>query len=149
MARRDRQKNNTGFRDTFDISSDFELEPTTKPKRISQPSVTHTSPKLNLTAVEDRRTFHPLKKNRPAATLDGKQHTLKIHHETRGPKQVIRPRVHSSNRLSNTVGFNAPKSVLICIRRKQRKEVLFAKRLTTKGAGAKRHRRNEYSNIRC
>lgn len=46
------------------------------------------------------------------------------------------------------IGFEDPKRVLICVRRVVRREVLFAKRKTRKGArGAKR--RNYYSDVRC
>lgn len=46
------------------------------------------------------------------------------------------------------VGFDVPKQVLLCVRRKRRKEVLFA----TGGAGKpnkRKPRRNKYSNVRC
>lgn len=44
--------------------------------------------------------------------------------------------------------FAAPQSVAICVRRKQRREVLFAKKLKTSGRGRSK-RRNYHSNIRC
>lgn len=47
------------------------------------------------------------------------------------------------------VGFHMPWQVVICVRRKRRKEVLFAKRKTGAGARARVRRRNEYSDVRC
>lgn len=44
--------------------------------------------------------------------------------------------------------FSAPRSVMICVRRKSRREVLFALRKTGKGARS-RKRRNEWSNVKC
>lgn len=43
--------------------------------------------------------------------------------------------------------FRAPKYVLVCVRRKQRKEVLFA--LGKGGRGNRRGRRNFFSDVRC
>lgn len=46
------------------------------------------------------------------------------------------------------VGFDIPQEVLVCVRRKKRKQVLFA----TGGAGKKnkrKPRRNQHSNVRC
>lgn len=47
------------------------------------------------------------------------------------------------------IKFSNPLSVTACIRRKIRREVMFAKGRTRKGAGARRHKRNAYSNVRC
>lgn len=46
------------------------------------------------------------------------------------------------------VGFEEPASVITCVRRKQRKQVLHAKRKTGK-SGQKRPRRNRNSEVRC
>lgn len=45
--------------------------------------------------------------------------------------------------------FNLPKHVGICIRRKIRKQIMFALKKRGKGARAKRHRFNSYSRVRC
>lgn len=47
------------------------------------------------------------------------------------------------------IGFGDPSTVAVCVRRKQRREVLHAYRRTRKGSGAGRRRRNEYSNTKC
>lgn len=44
--------------------------------------------------------------------------------------------------------FNAPQAVTVCVRRKERRETLFALRKTGKGARS-RKRRNSWSDVRC
>lgn len=55
----------------------------------------------------------------------------------------------SSDELSRRVGFALPWQVVICVRRKRRREVMFALKKTSKGSGAKNRRRDEYSDVRC
>lgn len=47
------------------------------------------------------------------------------------------------------VMFESPLRVVTCARRKMRRQVLFAKRRTGKGAKARRHKRNQWSDVRC
>lgn len=55
--------------------------------------------------------------------------------------------------LSERIGFEDPSRVMICVRRKQRREVIFAKKLG--GAAGRRKRRfkppsrNYYSDVDC
>lgn len=56
--------------------------------------------------------------------------------------------VQRSSPFSNYFKFAVPEKVTVCVRRKQRREVLFAKRKTGKGAKARR-RRNYYTAIHC
>jgi len=80
----------------------------------------------------DRRVYHPEGEARPAASRSGKRHTLRALYNA--PLQAI--------------GFKSPRSVMVCVRRQTRKEVLHALNLTKKGSrGGKR--RNYYSNVRC
>ena len=89
--------------------------------------------------VEDRRTYNPTYKPR---TVSGKTATV-THNAT-------------DNRLKNNTTTPLPysgkfenfKKVMICVRRKQRKEVLHAYKKTGKG-GQRRPHRNQYSNIKC
>ena len=46
------------------------------------------------------------------------------------------------------VAFSQPKQVAVCIRRKARREVLFAKNRTGKGARSRRTR-NQWSDVKC
>lgn len=64
------------------------------------------------------------------------------------PKQAVRNKNAWSRQQGTRMVFDAPKEVAICVRRKARREVLFAKRRTRKGAGSRRYR-NEWSNINC
>lgn len=45
------------------------------------------------------------------------------------------------------IGFDVPKRVAICVRRKQRREVIIAKKLARNGGGAKH--RNIWSDVKC
>lgn len=45
--------------------------------------------------------------------------------------------------------FDKPAATLVCVRRKERREVIFAHKKHRKGAGARRRRRNWLSDIRC
>lgn len=98
---------------------------------------------LPVLEVEDRRTFHPERDFRPSRSLSGNAITVsgdnvnKVRTTRRGPKYLPPGGRHL---------FVAPRGVAICVRRKQRREVLFAKRRTRAG-GAKR--KNFYSNVRC
>ena len=47
------------------------------------------------------------------------------------------------------VQFAVPKKVAICIRRKARREVLHALKLTKKGKGGGARKRNLWSNVKC
>lgn len=47
------------------------------------------------------------------------------------------------------VQFRAPNQVIVCVRRKTRREVLHALNLTGRGSGGGRRRRNVWSSIGC
>lgn len=142
--RRDRQSRSE---ETSDFSNDLRslLRPPQQTYSV-QPIVHHTSPSSTLLSdIEDRRTYHPDGPSRPARSLDRPTHTLvlPVH-----PKNVNKSRAGLSA-LPKTVQFQAPKKVLVCIRRNQRKQVLHALKLTGKGSKARRHRKTEYTSIRC
>jgi len=86
-----------------------------------------------LIEIEDRRAFSPSGPYRSARSMTRTHHDL-----------VASPFGRFSDAIG--VGFSNPKKVLVCIRRKQRREVLLAK-----GRGGKnaRPRRNYYSDVRC
>lgn len=141
MARK-RHKNTSDERDSSEIASE-PLQKLLRPNPIikqSQPVAAFSPHKIlknTLRDIEDRRTFHPEAQKRPARSLNRSQHKL------------VLPAKKNAPRLPARVAFDAPKQVLICIRRKRRKEVLFAKRKTGKGARARRHRHNYFSEITC
>lgn len=98
----------------------------------------------NLKNIEDRRTFHPDGLQRPARSFNRSLHRLTI------PKfkKVFNRNTRTYKMPSAHIMFENPKKVLTCVRRKIRKEVLFAKRKTGR-SGQKRPRWTEYSKIRC
>lgn len=86
----------------------------------------------DLRTVQDRRRFDA-DPHKPARKTSGSKATFRALHNA--PMQVI--------------GFEHPKRVLICLRRKARREVLHALKKTGRGHGGGRKRRNAYSNVRC
>lgn len=90
-------------------------------------------------SLEDRRTFHPAGPLRPAVSF---------------PRDAARRVAKSSavmskrDDISSRVGFAVPERVAVCVRRKQRKEVLHALRKTGSGVSRVR-RRNIWSDVDC
>lgn len=93
-----------------------------------------------LSLLEDRRRFDPLGElSAPRAFF-------------KRPRLVVRNanlrQKFDKFSVPSAVGFDVPKNVAICVRRKERREVIHAKRLTRRGGhGAKR--RNWWSDVRC
>lgn len=140
----DRHSSNKRSDDTFDISSDSELLRSfikQNTYKLAPPIV--PNPPKPLKILEDRRTFHPEKHVEPKRT-DGAR-----------PRQVLRAerspsisRPHAAPHLSPRIGLAQPSKVAMCIRRKTRREVIFAKQKTRKGAAARRTR-NQWSDLSC
>ena len=101
------------------------LTPTTWRTAVSDP----------LADLQDFRTFHPDQVYRDPLLTSGLPATTK----------QTRPRTRS---LVTQTTFDAPRDVAICVRRKSRREVIFAKRKAGAGARARR-RRNYWSNVKC
>jgi len=58
--------------------------------------------------------------------------------------------VYADDHLSRRVGFSHPWQVIVCVRRKRRREVLHALRKTGRGGSKQRKpRRNFWSEVRC
>lgn len=106
-----------------------------RPRLVRVPSAL-SSYRAALSLLEDRRLYHPLGPFRPARSLP-----------TRAARVVVRNRT-SSFRRPDVFGFAIPNRVAICVRRAQRREVLFAKRKMRSGAGGSK-RRNFWSSISC
>lgn len=96
-----------------------------------------------LRELEDRRTFHPDGGLRVPVAFRRSSAKLVASRVQKWP--VVR----TWNDIPVGVSFSVPFDVLRCVRRKVRKEVIHALRLTGKGAGAKRRRRDDFSNVRC
>lgn len=98
---------------------------------VSRPSV--------LTPQSDRRLYHPNK--------------FMVHALPRAAAQLVPDRRGNAIRaqnLSPRLMFNTPARVALCVRRKMRREVLHALKLTRKsGKGGGRRHRNAWSQIKC
>lgn len=126
-----RGRTTRGQREASDFTSLEEmLAPQTQSWVIRSPFV----PSSNWQEIEDRRLFDPEQAFRPALSFDGTQAQARA--------------IPRNDKTWSTVGFNDPSFAVICARRHQRREVLFAKRKTRRGRGGSR-RRNWYSDVRC
>lgn len=92
---------------------------------------------LPLAVFEDRRDFNPDGPYRRPATFSRRAFA----------DVVLKPAPRAFS-FPDVFGFRVPDKVLICVRRKQRREVLHALRRTGSGAG-RRRRRNYYSAVSC
>lgn len=91
--------------------------------------------------LEDRRSYHPLRRLRPAAAVSPDARRLVVTPPSAGV---------SFYSPSATIGFNRPKDVSICVRRKVRRETLFGLNRAGRGVRvSKRRRRSEWSNVHC
>lgn len=88
-------------------------------------------------ALEDRRTWHPAGPLRPAGASSRSSRRFQV---SESSTRSMFP--------SAAISFARPDKVSMCVRRKTRREVIFAKRKHGKGAGAPR-RRNWFSDIGC
>ena len=118
--------------------------------RVTAPSLSLPvlRPSSLLTEIEDRRTYSPLGPLRGAVSFSGAQHGLRaVDRKTTDRFSGLRK---FPSQTKAHVGFDAPVHVLVCVRRKRRKEVLFAKRKTGSGGGRQRRpRHNWFSKIHC
>lgn len=87
----------------------------------------------DLTQISDRRRFIPMR-------LMASPGVVK-----RSSSRLVAPQFGPAYQ----VGFSKPKDVAVCVRRKTRKQVLFALKKTRAGAGAKKRNRNRWSNVKC
>lgn len=148
MARRRDHNTTRRSDDTFDISSSQELlRRISKPQKPLQQIVPRLLPKVTapklfpLKQFEDRREYHPDRQNRPPAALPRSSRKLVI----------VTPQNKAATRkttLPSKLGFSAPQGVVLCVRRKQRREILFAKSRTGRGAHTPK-KRNAWSNVKC
>lgn len=109
----------------------------------------------NLTLYEDRRTWHPEGAQRPARSFNQSRHRLKdlLRRSRYKPTQYTRrasPLKNQNYLPPTTIAFQAPQKVLVCVRRKIRKEILHAFKKTGKsGRKQKKPRFGFYSRISC
>ena len=90
----------------------------------------------HLSAIEDRRRYHPLNVHRPTMRVDGRRTERLVLDGSRDPLRY------------HKLAFRDARNVVTCVRRKERREVLFAT-----GGASKRNKRKRRmtwrSKIRC
>lgn len=111
------------------------------------PPLTVIRPRVSLQIIEDRRRFHPLGKLAPAATYSRRDQRRIVEKVRAVTKQAVRTRAPVFP--ASDFGFAVPDKVAVCVRRKQRREALFAKRKTGRGARAQTRRRGPFTEIHC
>lgn len=129
---------------------------TTRPHResrsfTSRRLVRQSRPSRRLAVIEDRRLYHPDRFTRPARSFTNRTHRLAVDQ----PRRVSEPpglhgRAKKRRRRALSfarIKFEDPKT-LICVRRRRRREVLFAKGVGG-GRVSRRRRTNEFSSISC
>lgn len=120
--------------------------PTSNSLLYHNPSRQFTDPKNYLRLVEDRRTWNPSGKARSARGFKKSHHTLIVDPNVNtNENRSFKPDLYSVPAL---LAFEDSKSTLVCVRRKIRKEVMFAKKKAGK-KGQRRPRWNYYSKIKC
>ena len=95
-----------------------------------------------LSDIEDRRQFHPLDDIRPAKGLS--RFGSMLHVSPVGDRAKAR-KVQRSG--PETFKFNIPSGVAVCVRRQQRREVLFALKRSGKGSKSQSRSINYYSHV--
>lgn len=147
-----KKRSSTPHRDTQRIASDPLAEAVYLPLPLSP---IRLQPIKKLTEVQDHRLYYPepVKPSRsttggssrvvirPAKNLQGVRSKNK---NVFGPNGLRK----SQRSIPSGLAFDLPKRVVVCVRRQQRREVLFAKKSVRSGAGAKR-RRTRWSDISC
>ena len=101
---------------------------------------------LSRPITEDRRTYHPERANRPALRMSGLPAQVKVGSRPRRSPQA------SSRAMtfpSNVIAFQNPEVVVTCVRRKTRREVLFAKGGAGGGKKIRRPKWTWRSRISC
>lgn len=96
-----------------------------------------------LSFYEDRREFHPVGDYRRAVSFRGLSQGRAILKRAPGIAN------NYFGMPSDSFRFAVPSHVIKCVRRKQRREVMFAMDKTRKGAGARYRRRDYYSGVSC
>lgn len=110
----------------------------------TQPSLVSTYVSLPTPAevlgVVDRRTYSPT----PYRTIASPRRAARLVPDKFGAG------IRNQNMLPSGIQFANPKRVAICLRRKARREVLHALKLTRKsGRGGSRRNRNLWSTVKC
>lgn len=144
VSRRHRRENDLAERDNNSITS----SPSLLGNSILDDLLRRYPSPTSVLTLDDRRTFHPDGFFRPAvSSVRGDRSVV----ERQFGPQFIGHRINNNTKPSRSFyafGFKVPERVAVCVRRKSRREVLFAKRHTGRGARS-RKRFNYWSDVRC
>lgn len=124
-----------GQRDAFDPSLAELLAPPDPLPRLTPVTTFHDFGFGQLSDFEDNRRWSPFKFSDAVSVGGNPAPTRRLPPSRWSPPPAI--------------GFDDPRTAIRCVRRKQRREVIFAKNKRRKGAGARRRRRDFFSNVRC
>ena len=134
-------------------SKPFDVLPSRGRAFGSPPSFRKLRPFRDLTSIGDRRIWHPSSDfHRPVVRLDGRQtHRLVARplvpaiHAGGSKKAVVRAKRDMAGPTAR-VAFDRPQEVLLCVRRKARREVLHAAGVAGR-RGIKKYRRTVNSSV--
>lgn len=149
-----RRSSNRSLRDSASPVDDARNPAIPKPSR----TVRDYLPENFYREVQDNRTWQPDRVGRAKTVSGSNARIVAKPNVKRGPNgkplrsadRVNYGRAHSVfGQVTSRLGFSLPHEVLVCIRRHMRREVLFALKKRKAGAGAKRRRRNKWSDIDC
>lgn len=101
-----------------------------------------------LRQIEDRRTWHPEGVARPARSFTSARHRLIALGQSSGNKVRSSSRPWIGSSVPFSIGFADARRVLVCVRRRQRRQVLHAKRIAGR-RGLRPPRYNYYSGVSC
>lgn len=150
-----RRRSNRNRRDAFDIPNrrlPYDDDLTRLPSASRGPI--GFRPFTTLQTIEDRREWNPEGDFRPARSFNQSRHRLTINPVARStpPNRDRFARLRTLEGLRDgtlaRVGFERPDRVMICVRRKIRREVMHALGHAGKG-GQKPPKFNFYSKISC
>lgn len=104
----------------------------------------------NLQDYEDRRLYHPESAVRPAASFNRDRHRLVTIEKRYKKVPDATARLRMLSQTQAPLAFEKPEKVLICVRRKIRKEVLHAlKKTGGRGGVTRKPIWNRFSEISC
>jgi len=117
--------------DTSTVVRTYHLEPL----RRNPVLVTRT----HVLRLDDRRQWSPVPRSwRPVGATSRDARRL-----------VLRDVPYKPGVLPHQVSFRVPDKVALCVRRKVRKEVMFATKKAGRGGAKARYRRNAWSDVKC
>lgn len=135
--RRSPQRDNVSIaHDDFVAAGISDLRSIAHQRRFAAYARAQRQSQLRMLEVEDARRFDPTRTIRPPRKISGRAVRRITDKPSRGRKRPL-------------LRFDDPFSVIICVRRKMRRAVLFGLRRTGKGARSRMRKRSVYTEISC